>query len=1005
MDKRKVCLYTQTHWDREWYWGFEKYRTQLVSVARMLVKELHTGGMPVFHLDGQSCALEDILEMEPLLKEPLTELISTRKLRVGPWYVLADQMLVSGESLIRNLERGIAVASRYGEPLKVGYLPDTFGHTVDMPRILSGFGIDNAVVWRGVPKLYSDDKGPVFFWISPDGSEVMGYLLPDGYYQNAFQEAQYKNDTALISFLSPYILSFLSMKEDGSVCGDNDYGGRGRSFVRGADTTLIPVGGDHLYPPADLRRMASVLASALNKKAEASKMEIEVDICDLEDYLSFVKSKVEQPDCSDSILKIEEELRTNDFAKDYCRAFMLPGVLSSRLYLKRENRILEERLFHGSEPLITMLWANGLVRYPEGELDRAGKLLLLNQPHDSICGCSVDPVHQAMMTRSTSAGQILDLLERQVQEELLHPGASEWSSVEVEKSADGSGDYPLGFGCGQMDLIDPDAELAGNIVFNTTASSRSGAISFKLAVNLEKLGLKSPGHRQKFVPNSGQMSVIESAIVSYLGQAPYQIQKIYTETDVFCSLGGVFVYKDVCVVEGVTMAGPVPSIGSRLTISSSDLAPADTEVVSADSTSMENSFYKVEVSGDGKLVAALKQSPGKEYDLTPSFRDLADAGDSYNFDPVFGDQPIYSTFKSFSVVEEGSLVASIELRHVLSIPAGLKELNEWQSSEQKSFLADLDDVDDLPLFARSEELLEHEIVSRVSLKAGDPIVYFDCTWENLSKDHRLELLLPTGAPVQRTWAENHFCLVEREVVEASCELPVPRAEEAPLDRYPCQRFFVANDQLFLNSGMPEYGVDKEKVSITILRAFSMLSRKRLLTRGGGAGPYLPTPEGNCLGSNRVSLGWSAFEAQGDYAGGLNGDTLVRAYELAEAYNNPLLMSPVSRQFENKYREMFGVELTSSMFHSGSDRLRISACYKLPGENSFFLRLLNVTDEALKTKVGFDPLLPIKSVNKVTLSGNSLERLNIHAGEIEIEFGSNELATLRVDLASRNSSGA
>ena len=63
MDKRKVCLYTQTHWDREWYWGFEKYRTQLVSVARMLVKELHTGGMPVFHLDGQSCALEDILEM------------------------------------------------------------------------------------------------------------------------------------------------------------------------------------------------------------------------------------------------------------------------------------------------------------------------------------------------------------------------------------------------------------------------------------------------------------------------------------------------------------------------------------------------------------------------------------------------------------------------------------------------------------------------------------------------------------------------------------------------------------------------------------------------------------------------------------------------------------------------------------------------------------------------------------------------------------------------------
>ncbi|MEZ4543130.1 MAG: hypothetical protein R3C24_04430 [Cyanobacteriota/Melainabacteria group bacterium] len=206
MEKRRICLYTQTHWDREWYWEFEKYRCQLGSVARQLAAELEEGAMPVFHLDGQSCALEDIIAIQPDMEKRLGKLISRGKLRVGPWYVLADQMLVSGESLVRNLERGIKIASRYGDPLAVGYLPDTFGHTQDMPRILIGFGIDNAVVWRGVPEL---DQGPAFLWRSPDGSEVLAYLLPDGYYQTAFHEAEGKEPAESRAMLGEYLLSFL----------------------------------------------------------------------------------------------------------------------------------------------------------------------------------------------------------------------------------------------------------------------------------------------------------------------------------------------------------------------------------------------------------------------------------------------------------------------------------------------------------------------------------------------------------------------------------------------------------------------------------------------------------------------------------------------------------------------------------------------------------------------------------------------------------------------------
>ena len=48
--------------------------------------------------------------------------------------------LHSGESLIRNLMLGRALASELGPPLPIVYLPDTFGHISQFPQIVKGFG-------------------------------------------------------------------------------------------------------------------------------------------------------------------------------------------------------------------------------------------------------------------------------------------------------------------------------------------------------------------------------------------------------------------------------------------------------------------------------------------------------------------------------------------------------------------------------------------------------------------------------------------------------------------------------------------------------------------------------------------------------------------------------------------------------------------------------------------------------------------------------------------------
>ena len=62
--------------------------------------------------------------------------------------------------------------------MRVGYLPDMFGHVAQMPQILRRAGLADAVVWRGVPAAIDRHA---FRWEAPDGSWVRAEYLPSGY--------------------------------------------------------------------------------------------------------------------------------------------------------------------------------------------------------------------------------------------------------------------------------------------------------------------------------------------------------------------------------------------------------------------------------------------------------------------------------------------------------------------------------------------------------------------------------------------------------------------------------------------------------------------------------------------------------------------------------------------------------------------------------------------------------------------------------------------------------
>ena len=180
----KAMIVAHTHWDREWYEPFAVFQQRLVKLFDGLLELLpREPAFRHFHLDGQSAMIDDYLALRPEREPELRELFRTGRLSIGPWFTQMDEFLTSGESMIRNLEWGLARARSLGIEQPVGgpwagYLPDQFGHIGQMPQLLRRAGIDRAVLWRGVPSAI--DRA-TFTWRSPDGSDVLAEYYAYGY--------------------------------------------------------------------------------------------------------------------------------------------------------------------------------------------------------------------------------------------------------------------------------------------------------------------------------------------------------------------------------------------------------------------------------------------------------------------------------------------------------------------------------------------------------------------------------------------------------------------------------------------------------------------------------------------------------------------------------------------------------------------------------------------------------------------------------------------------------
>ena len=159
MTARRIAIVPHTHWDREWYKSYQDFRLALVELIDTLLPLLERdASYPHFMLDGQMAVVDDYLEVRPEAEERLRALAAAGRLSMGPWYILMDEFLASGETIVRNLQMGLGRGAAFGGVMELGYLPDMFGHIAQMPQILRLAGFQHAVVWRGVPSAGDQER-------------------------------------------------------------------------------------------------------------------------------------------------------------------------------------------------------------------------------------------------------------------------------------------------------------------------------------------------------------------------------------------------------------------------------------------------------------------------------------------------------------------------------------------------------------------------------------------------------------------------------------------------------------------------------------------------------------------------------------------------------------------------------------------------------------------------------------------------------------------------------
>ena len=619
MAPRTVAIVPHTHWDREWYSAFQTFRLRLVDLLDGFLDQLETDPSDArFLLDGQMAVVDDYLEVRPEAEERLRRLAASGRLAMGPWYILMDEFLVSGETMWRDLQLGLEKAASFGGAMQIGYLPDMFGHVAQMPQILRHAGIDKAVVWRGVPSAVNRTA---FWWVAPDGSTVRAEYLPQGYGNGASIPDDAK---ALIRRIQAHEVEL------------------GELLAPGAPI-LFMNGTDHEVPQAWLGRVI----------AEANDLQ--------DDYRFIVTSLAEHAAIAptDGLPTWHGELRSG------ARANLLMGVASNRTDVKQAAARAERALERLAEPLCALVLPPE--RWPARLLDLAWQQVIRNAAHDSICACSVDEVCDAVLHRFAEARQIADGLVRRAVDHLastlptagsyvVNPSAGARSGI-VEVLVPGEGPLPAAQVLEERPAVIQDVTVPASELHTVIGHLRSQQLDARTYLNKVEIeetaaGLDVVLHADARLRDNLLIDEVKRDLDERITTRP--------DCQVRVRILQPPVRRALVHVDSVPGYGWSPVDADRATDVASSIVESDTTV--------SNGVLTIEVDAiDGTF--SVNGLPGFD-----RLTDGGDHGDTYNYSPPDHDLVVDAPEKvAVDVIERGPLRSRIDVRRTFRWPERIDE--------------------------------------------------------------------------------------------------------------------------------------------------------------------------------------------------------------------------------------------------------------------------------------------------------------------------------------------
>ncbi|MGE5314029.1 MAG: alpha-mannosidase [Acidobacteriota bacterium] len=798
---------SNTHWDREWRFPFEKNRQMLVEMIDQVLEILRSDPTyRAFHLDSQSIVLDDYLEIRPEKRELIRKFVEDRRLLIGPWYVLPDEFLVGGENLIRNLLLGHETCAGFGHVMKVGYSPFSWGQISQLPQLYSGFGVSMIMFYRGVNSL--DSPQAEFLWEGADGTRTITsrfstmprynfyfYIYRPVIHNEAIADVEYKwtrggtpfhfidramegEDYYLLNPVDGYYKDNIVPSVEAIIEQQlQDFTTEHVFWAEGHDSS-----GPNPKTPKLIRDIRQLMP------------EVNVQHSTLEDYAEGLLERVQR----DALPVVKGERRSSQY--DRRSGNMYAYTTSARMYLKQKNFEAEKWLQFYAEPFNAFAGMLGL-SIRDQYLPIAWKTLIANSAHDSIGGCSLDGIHEDMMNRSKRV-------------------------IEISK---GVFDRAVKYFVKRIDLSAYEPESVHVVAINPTQFVRSEVVeaSVDLPVELDGQGaidiVNDEGERMR-------LQVLEESTADHALEQMID-RPMYMKF-----------HRTKCLIE----LKDLPSYGYK----TFHVASAKPSIVQSKEPKlakmvkglpvMENEFLKVLVQKNGALTVIEKETEKKFKDIA-YFYDEGEAGHAWTHEAV---KPLVTTLDAkpeVTLERNGPLSARVRIRHEMKLPVDLAART----------------------VKRGVRTVLMPVELTVTLNEGARRLELHVDLTNTAESHRLRLMFPTGLDAPYSYGEGGFDVVKRSTLRPDTSSWI----EQPMYDYPMHHFVDVSDgetgAAVLVSGLKEYEVMEDKagtLAVTLFRAF------RYIIQPSSLQDYSDQKGSQCLGAQSYDLAFYPHKGLWNEAG-------------------------------------------------------------------------------------------------------------------------------------------